>query len=269
MSTDPAVPPGVAPQIHALWDELADFSAADSEAALRHLLASVATLVGAQNAYFLGGVRLLDDETDVLRGWRPRVVHYLHSTDQDEAFARKAIRDLMQGGFDESTISHARNAGRFRMSVLRELVSPAWFSSPMYKLGYEARGVVDALWVIFPVHEGAEAYYAFQRKAPAGLFGDADRAVAGYAIRGLKWFHRQVMLGLGLTVAQAPLTPTERRVMQVLLTDLTEKQMADRLGLTMATTHKYVTDIFRKFGVSGRAGLTALWLGGSRPAPPE
>ena len=35
------------------------------------------------------------------------------------------------------------------------------------------------------------------------------------------------------------------------------------LGLTLATTHTYITDLFRKFGVSGRSGLTALWLGKS------
>jgi DNA-binding CsgD family transcriptional regulator len=36
-----------------------------------------------------------------------------------------------------------------------------------------------------------------------------------------------------------------------------------RIDLTLATTHTYITALFRKFGVSGRAGLTALWLGKS------
>jgi DNA-binding CsgD family transcriptional regulator len=36
------------------------------------------------------------------------------------------------------------------------------------------------------------------------------------------------------------------------------------LAITLATTHTYITGLFRRFGVSGRSGLTALWLGKSR-----
>jgi DNA-binding CsgD family transcriptional regulator len=258
---DLAPPPALLPRLHTLWDEIADHTAADIDAALGHLLQSVADLLSAQNAYWLGTVRVMDDEEDALRGWRPRSVRYLHTSAEYEEHARKSIRDFARGGHDESGVAHARAAGRFRVSVIRELVTPAWFESSMYKFGYEARGIVDALFVVFPLHESAEAFYGFQRTAPMPPFGQADKAIAGYAIRGLKWFHRQVMLSHGLLVARAPLTPNERRVVRLLLTDLTEKEIADRLGLTTTTTHKYVTDIFRKFGVSGRPGLTALWLG--------
>jgi DNA-binding CsgD family transcriptional regulator len=47
----------------------------------------------------------------------------------------------------------------------------------------------------------------------------------------------------------------------MLLTERVEKEIAHELGITIATTHTYITDLFRKFGVSGRSGLTALWLG--------
>lgn len=52
----------------------------------------------------------------------------------------------------------------------------------------------------------------------------------------------------------------ERKVLQLLLTDATEKQIAAQLGLAVSTTHSYITGIFRKFGVRGRAGLMSLWL---------
>ena len=51
--------------------------------------------------------------------------------------------------------------------------------------------------------------------------------------------------------------------MNLLLTDHVEKEIAHELALTPATTHTYITGLFRKFGVSGRPGLTALWLGKS------
>jgi PAS domain S-box-containing protein len=56
------------------------------------------------------------------------------------------------------------------------------------------------------------------------------------------------------------LAPYERKVLELLLTEATEKQIAERLGLAASTTHSYITGIFRKYGVRGRAGLMSLWL---------
>lgn len=58
------------------------------------------------------------------------------------------------------------------------------------------------------------------------------------------------------------LAPYERKVLELLLTEATEKQIAERLGLATSTTHSYITGIFRKYGVRGRAGLMSLWLKG-------
>jgi DNA-binding CsgD family transcriptional regulator len=71
------------------------------------------------------------------------------------------------------------------------------------------------------------------------------------------------MLHHGLLIARAPLTPMERRLVSLLLTERVEKEIAHELVITLATTHTYITGLFRKFGVSGRSGLTALWLGKS------
>ncbi|PLP99419.1 PAS domain S-box protein [Cupriavidus pauculus] len=56
------------------------------------------------------------------------------------------------------------------------------------------------------------------------------------------------------------LAPHERRVLNLLLTEAAEKQIAERLGLAASTTHSYITSIYRKLGVRGRAGLMSLWL---------
>jgi DNA-binding CsgD family transcriptional regulator len=92
-------------------------------------------------------------------------------------------------------------------------------------------------------------------------FAPYDRDLLAYALRPLKWFHRRVMLHHGLLIARAPLTPMERRLVSLLLTERVEKEIAYELALTLATTHTYISGLFRKFGVSGRSGLTALWLG--------
>lgn len=67
--------------------------------------------------------------------------------------------------------------------------------------------------------------------------------------------------GVAVPVAMLEkLAPYERRVLQLLLTDASEKQIADRLGLATSTTHSYITGIFRKLGVRGRIGLMSLCL---------
>jgi len=74
------------------------------------------------------------------------------------------------------------------------------------------------------------------------------------------------MLSHGLMVAKAPLTPTEQKVLQLLLTGATEKSIARQIGLADSTTHQHVVAIFRKYGVKSRAALMSLWLNGSGAA---
>ncbi len=62
-------------------------------------------------------------------------------------------------------------------------------------------------------------------------------------------------------LANEPLKQSERRVLNSLLTQKTEQEIAKEHGLTQATIHTYCTRIYRKFNVRGRSGLTALWLG--------
>lgn len=63
------------------------------------------------------------------------------------------------------------------------------------------------------------------------------------------------------------LAPHEHKVLELLLTDATEKQIAQVLDLAVSTTHGYVTAIFRKFGVRSRAGLMSLWLAELKEEP--
>jgi DNA-binding CsgD family transcriptional regulator len=247
-------------RIHYLWDDMAAFEAAQSESALPFLLRSVAEIVDAQNAYWFGAVRVNDAEGDPLLGWRPRAIQYLHPLPEDSTFTRQRIRSIDKGAVDESTVAHARLAGKYRACRLRDLVPDSWFESETYQ-GYLDRGVHDSLVVAAPVSPQSEGYYGFLRMRPNDPFTEIQRATALYAMRGLTWFHRQVLLSHGLLVARSPLTPIERKVLALLLTDQSEKAIASELGLAVTSLHTYVKDVVRKFGVSGRKGLTALWLG--------
>jgi DNA-binding CsgD family transcriptional regulator len=66
--------------------------------------------------------------------------------------------------------------------------------------------------------------------------------------------------GEGLGVASAPLTPTERRILQGLLQGVDGKADRRRRGAE-SPHHGHVKRIFRKYGVSSRNALMAPWLG--------
>ncbi|HVS51710.1 MAG TPA: helix-turn-helix transcriptional regulator [Opitutaceae bacterium] len=246
-------------RIHCLWDELAAYEAARSEEALMHLVSAVAHMVDAQNAYWMGAVRITDDERDPLRGWRPRVIRYAKPFKPDDACSRR-VRQLQRGIPDESAVAHARLAGTYRACRMRDLMPAEWFNGPTYQ-GYRNRNIHDSLVVGVPVNPMAEAYYGFFRMRENDPFTEAQRAVAFYALRGLTWFHRQVLLAHGVQAAASPLSPMERRVLALLLTDRSEKLIAAELGVTPSTAHTYVRAVLRKLGVSGRNGLVSLWLG--------
>src|SRR5437868_14873630 len=171
--TSPALDAELQERIHSLWDDLASFEAAQSEVAVKHLLATVARMVDAQNAYWMGAVRMTDDERDPLRGWRPRVIRYLHPLPNDDTYTRDRLRSLSQGRtIDEDTVAQARLAGRYRARRWRDLVSPEWFKGDTYQ-GYLGRGIHDSLTVGVPVSNIAEGYYGFVRTQPDDPFTEA------------------------------------------------------------------------------------------------
>ena len=248
-------------RIHALWDELADFGAHETDAALNHAMQVLSGLVGAQRAFWLGAVRL-GSEPDAMGGWRIRGIQRMNEPQPEDVVYKLSRSRLDSGTTDAVTLAQVREAGTFRARLLRELAPPGFADTPDYDVLYRARDITDAIYVVIPANEDAESYFGWYRLgAAANPFTAADRDVLAYALRSLKWFQRRVMLHHGLLIAKTPLTPMQRRLVSLLLTERVEKEIAHELGITLATTHTYITDLFRKFGVSGRSGLTALWLG--------
>jgi DNA-binding CsgD family transcriptional regulator len=68
------------------------------------------------------------------------------------------------------------------------------------------------------------------------------------------------MLSHGLCLLESPLTPMERRVLHLLLSEKSEKEIAAALKQSIHTTHGHIKQIYRKYGAPGRAALMAIWL---------
>ena len=248
-------------RIHALWDALSDFDLSQAEDAVQAFLAALADQTGMWNATWAGAIRLREHAGDPLRGWRVAAMKSLRpvAPQPEDAHFQEILRVWDRREIDPSFLLPLRDVGTFRTYSFRRELPAAWFSPPFYDQHYGSVGIHDAVFVAFPLNGDSESHFGFYACAP---IPDETIALLRYALRGIKWFHRHLMLSYGLLMASTPLTQTEQRVLQLLLTEATEQRIADQLGLATSTTHQHVVAIFRKFGVRSRAGLMSLWLNG-------
>lgn len=247
---------------HALWDELAT-RRTGSEADLRFALGRLAEMVGAQDAYWIGAVRLpTRSRRDPLKGFRPRAVRYLSGCERRRENYEAQRKRLDKGSVDPSIVEGVTGAGRFRAYSKRELMGEGWFESDYHRAFMAPFGIQDVALVVTPLGADVESYWGFQRiHDERPYFEPGEVALLEYAVRPLAWFQRLVTLQHGLLLAERPLTARESELVAELLTDKTEKEIAAELGLTASTVHTYAVRVYRKFGVRGRMGLMALWFG--------
>lgn len=252
--------------IHHLWDELSDFPVSQAEQALMHLMKGICEMIGAGNAYWLGYIRFKAEPGDPLKGLRPGLPpganRYLYPNALHDASSRAQTIKWNRKQVNEGYMLVARDVGEFRSFRLRKEMRPTYFEEEFYQTFHASRGFHDQCVVIFPVNADYESLFNFQRVGVKKNFTATEEALAAYALRGIRWFHRQLALSHGLLIAETPLSPAQSQIAQLLLTERSEKQIAAEIGKSLRTTHNYVTEIFRKFGVQSRAGLMSLWLGG-------
>ena len=256
-------------RLYTLWNELADFPAGATDQALTHLMQTLVGLLKADNAVWIGAVRMAHGDAsarDPLRGWRVRMSRRLVSGPEIDEIVRKMMR-MQDTNTDMTSRALARSAGALRVHRMRDgfVDFAAFRRTPLYRFYYEGMGITDRIWVASPITADAESFFLFDLHRTRRRFSPADAALAGAALRGLKWFQRHLMLSHGLLQADAPLSPTQRKVLALLLTEMSEKEIAHTLSLTPGTAHQYVVDLFRTFRVNSRAGLMALWISAAPP----
>lgn len=111
-----------------------------------------------------------------------------------------------------------------------------------------------------PMRAGMRMHLTLMRAAGGEVFTEAHRSLLETALAGLtRWLH-WLTLSHGPVLTTGPLPPHQRKVLLLLLTGLSEKQIAAKLDLSTNTAHQYVTSLYRRFGVRNRPSLTAQWL---------
>ena len=254
-----------------LWDILADFPAAHSGEALVYLLHQVQAMVGAQHAFLAVNVRLGGAELaahDLCRGWRVRDIVFADPTPEK----REATRHFLLHGqkldpvhLGQTTINLMQAGGTYRSARLHNGLLLDWdtfVQTKHYEIYYRRWEVQDRIWTYCPVNKDVEVCFCFDHLGPGPekRFTLQDEARASQTVRGLRWFHRRVLLSHNIAVGRQPCTRAERAALDLLLTGRSEKEIAEELRLSVGTAHNRVGAVFKKFGVRSRAELMALWL---------
>ncbi|WOO40642.1 helix-turn-helix transcriptional regulator [Rubellicoccus peritrichatus] len=250
--------------IHCLWDELVDFGASEIDDALVHFMRQIAKIVDADDVVWVGAVRLASGASarrDPQLGWRVQSARFMNPKPQQISNANRSKRE-QDTAPALTSIALVKEAGKPRVHRLRDgfVDLDAFKKTEHYQYIHVMTDIRDRMYAVTPIREQAESFFLFDRVGRNKRFSLRDTETVAYALRGLKWFQKELMLANGLNIADKPLSPTERKVIRLLLTEKTEAQIAEALGHSQHTTHGYVKEILKKYGVKGRTGLMALWL---------
>jgi DNA-binding CsgD family transcriptional regulator len=162
--------------------------------------------------------------------------------------------------------------GALNTKSREQLVPDAeWYRSVEFNVFHRSMGIDDILPSLTRTDDPPGLLgFVLLRGLGRERFGAGERRLA-------RLFHgeliRQVGTSLARTHARSPhLPPRLQQTLDCLLEGDSEKQAALRLRLSPHTVHEYVKALYRRLGVSTRAGLMALCLRGEgrvRPGPPH
>jgi len=214
-----------------------EFPASSPQDALDHCLRVLAREVGAVNATWVGAAREKDwarrNPFDPLLGWRPHICLTLHPTDAWQRAHDVAMDADRNNYMDPQTVALASQFGQNRCFLRDEVVSDRdWKRDRINREVLAPLGIGHRLIGAAATAPGAESYMIFDRESGG----------RGFSAR-------------------------ERDVLRLLLTGVSEREIAAALGLTPATTHQYVVAVLRNFGAHSRAELMSQWLRRLAPSP--
>ncbi|MDP0490339.1 MAG: helix-turn-helix transcriptional regulator [Verrucomicrobiota bacterium JB023] len=258
-------------QLHHLWSTASDFSPVESTEVLREFTSGVCDLLQACNCSWLCAVRgqaPADAHSMTLfDGWW---FHDLINFDPKQSSQENTAIFLAltrQYGHAPTSLNAVKQAGKTRVHLRRDVHSDEewtdfWlyreFLAPLCEVG-------DRMLAVFSLAPDRDSYLIIDRPVGAPYFDEADRRLAYLATAGARPLHHRLFFERGLLPpATKQLSPRERQIFSYLLTDLSEKEIAEKVSLSVHTVHQYTSSIYRTFRVRGRIGLLASYLQGNR-----
>lgn len=245
-----------------LWHELDEIPAAKNNEALAHCMDRLLQLVGGCNAFWVCATRSPQiDPDDRMNGWRPQDVSVLYESSTRAQKSAATKRRYQRNIVDPHLAGVVRTAGKTRAHLRTDLVDDTtWECSWTYQNVFRPLGLKDRLHGAHTLNPGAESHLVIDRDGHDRPFSIEERDLLYLFVTGAPTFHREQLLHRGILGESKRLAPREQEVLRLLLTDLTEREIAARLNLTPQTTHQYARTLYKTLNVRGRTGLMAKWL---------
>lgn len=250
-------------RINELLATIASCPLGEPDHATRLLFEGLQVLLDCQRAFIVFAERLSEfDPDDLLSGWR--ATHVIHNPtprmeEIDTAYAENWSKKAENYAFDEYTQALTASSGRRRTFLREDVLGDRPWSECGAREILAVYGVHDRMVSGYPLTPGVEVYFGLDR-VEKRAFDRRERDILHETVHGLGPLSMRLALSYGLLNRQMKFAPRERETLLNLLDGLTEKEIAQVMGLTTRSAHQYVTKVFRKFGVSSRAQLMAFWI---------
>jgi len=251
-----------------LMGEASEFRAGDAARA-RHLVSGLRRILGA-----VAGACVVDTQPSgpgkyvavALDGWDPSTIRALQALERRGSEHHPCCAALTRACPPERAATVTARRGdvvsnrTWRESIfVQEHLHPTRLDHPLFsRKRLSARGSIQGL--------------GFYRAAADRPFDVADRHL-------LHIFHREcgALLETPARAIDEPapetLAPREEQTLHLLLTGLSDKEIAQRMGISRHTVNQYTKAIYRSYGVCSRSALLARTIGSagtkSRGQAPE
>jgi len=218
---------------------------AGSDEQRRHALLGLSALVGAQVAIWGVFGKLVEDN-----GFLSAAIHLGWSGDRErdayEEYLRESQATLPDPCIERVALAISAPVCTF---IRPQLMSDrAWYRDEHVQR-YRRGCSIDPFMHSVRVHRDAGYVISLHRPWGARPFTERERGLVDL-------FHRESR-ALAPRERGPRLSPALDKTLRALLRGLSEKEAAAELGLSPHTVHEYVKALYRRFGVTSRAGLFA------------
>ena len=255
--------------------DVAAYPVWDTTGALRCLLRELCKLLQAEDATWLAISKQAQLPRDIppdlygaifteMDGWTPTAAEYLKPGTDFKRMVERWLMHARKEGLDPMTRVLLGGAGECSRALNRHdaATEEEWREHWISQKFLHFYGVGERLIAITPLDETREACIVIDRPKDAPPFTARERDFLHLALTSMPYIHRRLFLERGLIHATSRLSRRERDTYLLLLTELSESEIADKMCLSTHTVHDYGRKLYKKFNVKGRIGLMALVLEG-------
>jgi DNA-binding CsgD family transcriptional regulator len=196
-------------------------------------------------------------KTEILNGWKVMEIIYPPALNNDsKVIESEYFRLIKENGIDPLARYSIEHAGKTRVHD-HKMKDDEWIKKDFLS----KRNIGHRMYGIFHLDEQAESYVVVDRLQDAEPFTKEDEKLLYDALLAFPRLHYWLFLERGLVnPAQRPFTPRQRELIKLMLTPLSEKEIAKKLKLAIGTTHNYISKIYQNLSVNSRAEMMQLWF---------